>query len=154
MLCADVPSAAYLDPCIWQQAIPVTVSTGTTMQTVVLTKGVFLKVRANDPMRLLPQVVDGPWTVRKLLVGVTYANGAYRGARNTGVDATGQDYRLIIPTGVPFNLWLFSTDVVLTDASGARVDTSGSQISFQAAAGQDQIFTFTVSGPATQAHAN
>ena len=54
------------------------------------------------------------------------------GARNTGVDATGQDYRLIIPTGVPFNLWLFSTDVVLTDASGARVDTSGSQISFQA----------------------
>jgi hypothetical protein len=81
-------------------------------------------------------------------VGVTYANGAYQGAQNVSVDATGRNYQLIVPPGVAFNLRLFSRDVALTDAVGASVDISGSLIPFQAAEGQDQSFTFTVSGPA------
>jgi|ERR1035441_465525 hypothetical protein len=151
VLCAEVASAPYLDPCIWQQPIQVTVPAGgTSSQAVILTKGVFLKVTVNDPMGLLPQTVDGLWTPRKLLVGVQYARGAYQGAQNTAVDTGGHDYQLVIPTGVPFWLRLFSRDVALNDAAGNTVDTSGSQIAFQAAAGQDRAFTFTVSGPATQ----
>jgi hypothetical protein len=56
-----------------------------------------------------------------------------------------------VPVDVPFKLWLFSRDVVLKDASGAVVDTSGSMIPFQATAAQDQLFAFTVSGPAAVA---
>jgi hypothetical protein len=149
MLCASVPSAPYLDPCVWRQAVRVTLSVSVVASpTLALEKGVFLKVRINDPLRLLPQGVEGPWTPRKLLVGVMYANGAYHGAQNTGADTAGRDYQLVIPTGTAFKLWLFSTDIALTDARGNAVGTSGAQIPFQAAAGQDQVFTFTVSGPA------
>jgi hypothetical protein len=146
-LCASVPSAAYLDPCVWQQPISVSISaSATAAQTLILTKGVFLNVRVNDSNGLLPEVVDGIWTPRKLLVGVVYANGAYQGAQNTGVDSAGRDYQLIVPAGVPFTLRLFSRDVALADQNGAAVDVSGSRIPFQAAAGQDQAFTFSVSG--------
>ena len=108
----------------------------------------FLKVRINDPLRLLPQGVDGPLTPRKLLVGVMYANGAYQGAGNISADSAGRDYRLVIPAGTPFKLWLFSRDIALADAKGNAIGTSGAQTSFQAEAGQDQVFTFTVTGPA------
>ena len=154
-LCATVTSAAYLDPCVWGQPIQVTLSAGAnSVQTVVLEKGVFLKVRVNDPVGLLPQVVDGPWTPRKLLVGVTYANGAYQGAQNTSVDSAGRDYQLIVPVGSAFKLHMFSRDVALANSAGNAVaDTVGSsaaQVGFQAAAGQDQAFTFTVAGPAAK----
>jgi hypothetical protein len=152
VLCARVPSAPYLDPCVWQQPLQATVPAGgNTAQNVTLTKGVFLKVRVNDSMGLLPQVVDGPWTPRKLIVGVKYARGAYQGAQDVSVDAKGHDYQLVIPAGEPFTLWLFSRDVALIDTGGKAVDISASQIAFHAAAGQDQAFTFTVSGPVSQA---
>ncbi|HUO27904.1 MAG TPA: carboxypeptidase-like regulatory domain-containing protein [Bryobacteraceae bacterium] len=149
LLCADVPSTAYLDPCRWTQPVRVALSAGgISTQTVALALGVFLRVRVNDPAGLLPKVIDGPWTPRKLLVGVSYANGAYQGATKTGVDSAGSDYQLVIPASTPFHLWLFSRDVTLVDAAGSAVDVSGSQIPFQAAPGQDQVFTYTVSGPA------
>ena len=150
MLCASVPSAPYLDPCIWGQPAGVTVSAGATAnQTLVLTEGVYLNVRVNDPMGLLPQVVDGPWTPRKLLVGVVYGTGAYQGAQNTAVDSAGRNYRLIVPAGNPFSLWLYSTDVALADASGAAVAAPAGGVPFQASPGQNQAFTFTVTGPAS-----
>lgn len=138
-LCASVPSSPYLDPCIWQQGVEAAVSAGgATIRTLVLTKGVYLKVRVNDPEGLLPRTVDGIWTPRKLLVGVTYANGAYQGAENTGADAAGRDYQMTIPAGLPFSLRVFSLDVALADAAGNKLDMSGVQmIPFQAAGGQD-----------------
>lgn len=150
-LCASAPSAAYLDPCVWQQPIAVAISVNaTTAQTLALSKGVFLNVRVNDPLGLLPQVIDGLWTPRKLSLGVVYASGAYQAAQNTSVDAAGRDYQLIVPIGVPLTLRLFSHDVALTEQSGAALDMSGSRIAFQAAAGVDQAFTFTVSGAAAR----
>jgi hypothetical protein len=148
LLCASVPSAPYLDPCIWGQAVRTTVSAGvTTSQNLVLVKGVYLNVRVNDPMHVLPQEADGPWTPRKLLVGVAYGTGAYQAARNTAVDSAGRDYKLIIPAGQPFQLWLYSTDLALTDASGAAVTSPAGGVAFQASSGQDRSFTFTVAAP-------
>lgn len=147
-LCATVPSAAYLDPCVWQQPLPVTVSANeTSSRTVVLTKGAFLNVRVNDPVGVLARVVDGIWTPRKLLVGVVYANGAYQGVPNTNVDATGRDYQLIVPAGTPLALRLFSDDVAIADENGAAVDVSGAQMPFEATMSKNRAFTFTVSGP-------
>ncbi len=151
-VCGTVPSAPYLDPCRWQGASQVSVnSNAVTDYALVLKKGVFLKVRINDPVELLPRAKDGPLRAGNLIVGVTYANGAYLGAENTNVDATGRDYQMIIPAGVPFKLWLFSRHVALVDAIGATVDMSGALIPFQAVAGKDQTFTFTVVGPLAQA---
>ncbi len=152
LLCASVPSAPYLDPCTWGQAVRTAVSAGaTTNQNLVLEKGVYLNVRVNDPVALLPQVIDGPWTPRKLLAGVAYGSGAYEGAPNIAVDSTGRNYQLIIPAGVPFSLWLYSTDVALADATGRAVAAPAAGIPFQASAGQDQTFKFTVLGPASHA---
>ena len=90
-LCASTPSAPYIDPCTWSQAAQVTVpASASATQSLVLQKGVYLNVRVNDPMGLLPQVIDGPWTPRKLLVGVRYGTGAYQRAQNTAVDAHAQ----------------------------------------------------------------
>lgn len=48
---ASVPSAPYLDPCIWKQTIRATVSAGaTTGQNLALEKGVNLSIRVNDPL--------------------------------------------------------------------------------------------------------
>ncbi len=110
-----------------------------------------MNVRINDPPHLLPQVTDGTWTPRKLVVGVAFGAGAYHGVPNTAADSAGRGYRLVVPVGVPLSLWLYSTDVALADAGGAAVSAPAAGIPFQATAGQDQAFTFTVSGPARNA---
>jgi hypothetical protein len=116
----------------------------------VLQKGVYLNVQINDPKGLLPQATAGPWTSGKLVVGVVYGSGAFQGASNTAIDSAGRSYQLIIPTGQPFALWLYSTDFLLADANGATVPSPAAGIPFQATAGQDQAFAFAVTGPAPQ----
>ncbi|MBZ5626353.1 MAG: carboxypeptidase regulatory-like domain-containing protein [Acidobacteriia bacterium] len=150
-LCGSVPTLPYLDPCQWATSPRTTVAAAApTKHTLILTKGVFLKVRVNDPLGLLPQTQDGPLKAGNLIVGVTFAKGAYLGAQNTGVDSAGRNYQMIIPAGAPLSLWLFSRHVALKDANGNPVDVSGARIAFQATAGSDQTFTFTVSGPLAQ----
>lgn len=148
-ICGAVPSLPYLDPCKWGTPPSVTISaSASAAYTLVLAKGVFLKVRIDDPKGLLPGIKDGPLRAVNLIVGVNFRGGAFLGAENTGVDSAGRDYQMIVPTGETLRLWLFSRDVVLTDSGGKPVDAPGALIPFQAAAGVDQVFTFTVSGPA------
>ncbi len=150
-ICASVPGLPYLDPCKWSAGPIVNVSANaTTGYTLALTKGVFLNVRISDPKHLLPQVKDRPLHAGKLIVGVKFGDGAYQGAQNTGVDANGRDYQMVVPAGAPLQLWLFSRDVALADVAGKPVNSAGTTIPFQAVAGQDQNFTFTVSGRLAQ----
>lgn len=151
VLCAEVRSAAWLNPCIWQQPVVVAVSDGaTTTQSLVLVKGVFLNVRVRDPKGLMPQTPDGIWSRPKLKAGVVYHNGAYQEARNIRTGSTGHDYQLVIPARMPMALRLFSTDIVLTGEDGLALDMSGSKIPFEAFASQDRNFEFTVAREATQ----
>ncbi len=151
-LCTNSPSAPYLDLCTWRPGVTVTVPAGgSASQVLVLERGVYLNVRVNDPSHLLPQVVDGPWAPRKLVVGVRYGSGAYQGAINIEADSAGRSYQSVIPVGVPFSLWLFSRDVALAESSGAALAGPAATVPFQTVAGQDQSFTFTVVGPADHA---
>jgi hypothetical protein len=151
--CGSVPALPFLDPCKWAVEPRVTIAAGgTSKYTLVLARGVFLKVRVNDPMHLLPPVKDGPMRAGNLIVGVRFGNGAFLGAENTGVDSAGRDYQMIIPADMPLKLWLFSRHVVLADTNAKAVDTSGAALPLQAVAGNDQAFTFTVSGAAAQSH--
>jgi hypothetical protein len=146
LLCAEVPAAAYLDPCKWSTSLKVTVSAGTlAMPALVLKKGVFLRVRVNDPAGLLPTQV-GPMSAGNLIVGVRFGTGAFHAATIKNIDGRGRDYELVIPAGVPMSLWVFSRHVMLTDSNGSRIDNSGAMIPFQASPGQDQLFTLNVSG--------
>ncbi len=149
IVCGGVPSLPYLDPCKWAAPPRVTVSANASAKfALVLTKGVFLRVRINDPKGLLPTVKDGVSSAGNLIVGVKFRSGGFHGAENTGVDSAGRDYQIAVPAGEPLQLWLFSRDVALTDAGGKPVDAPGALIPFQARAGTDQVFTFTVSGSA------
>lgn len=67
--------------------------------------------------------------------------------RNTAVDSAGRCYQLIVSADKPFSLWLYSTDIVLTGPSGAAASAPSAGFAFQASAGQNQKFTFAVSGP-------
>ncbi len=147
VLCAEVPAAPFLDPCKWSPAPKLTIAAGVMDRpALVLKRGVFLKVRVNDPKGLLPPMKNDPSRAPNLIVGVVFGNGAFLAAANTRADQTGRDYQMSIPTGVPLKLWVFSRHVTLADAAGLPVDNSGGRIPFQAVAGQDQVFTLHVSG--------
>ncbi len=149
-LCATVPSAPYLDPCRWGTPTRLTVSASAVAAspTIALIKGVYLSVNVNDPQGLIPAAQVLASQSAKLRVGLFYANGAYLGLPET-LSGGIHTYQAPIPVGTPMNLWLFSTDVVLTDANGNPISPStGYRAPFQATAGQDQAFAFTVVGPA------
>ncbi len=152
LFCAEVDSAPYLNPCKWSSSPKVTLLAGAARdQTLVLKKGVFLKVRVNDPLGLLPRVKDSPLGPLNLIIGVVFGEGAFLRATNVSVDQAGRDYQMAIPAGMPLKLWVFSRHVTVADSRGLPVDISGAKVPFQAIAGQDQLFTLTVSGRAPQA---
>ncbi len=147
IVCADVPSQPYLDPCRWSSTPRLTVSSGIpALQPLVLKKGVYLNVRVNDPKGLLPPFLNGPLRAANLIVGVVFGNGAFLGAANTSIDSAGRDFQMAIPAGVPLKVWLFSRHVTLTDFSGKAVVSTGTSIPFQATSGQDYAITVNVTG--------
>jgi hypothetical protein len=146
ILCGWVPSGPYLDPCKWGVMPKATISpNAVSSATVVLRKGVLLKVRINDPQRLLPQTKDGPLG-GPFVVGVKFGKGAFLGAENTGMDSAGRSYQMAIPVGQQLYLWIFSRRFALTDAANKPVNVSGAPTAFQAATAADQVIVFTVSG--------
>lgn len=147
LLCAEVSAAPFLDPCKWSTSPKITIAAGSVDRpALVLKRGVFLKVRVNDPKGLLPLMKSDPSRAPNLIIGVVFGSGAFLAAANTRADQSGRDYQMSIPTGVPLKLWVFSRHVTLTDAAGLAVDNSGGRIPFQAVPGQDQVFTLNVSG--------
>ena len=152
ILCGWVPSGPYLDPCKWGVMPQAKISANAVSSTtLVLRKGALLKVRINDPQRLLPQTKDGPLG-GPFVIGVKFGKGAFIGAGNTSLDPSGRDYQMAIPVGQQLYLWIFSRRFTLTDAANKPVDVSGVPSAFQALAATDQVFTFSVSG--LQAGAN
>jgi hypothetical protein len=152
VICGSVRGLLYIDPCKWSTAPIVSVAANaTTAYNLTLTKGVFLNVRIDDPTHQLPQATDGPLRPVKLIVGVKFGNGAYQGAQNIGVDASGRDYQIAVPAGIPLRLWIFTRDVALADATGKGINAGGAAISFSGLVGVDQNFTFAVTGALAQA---
>lgn len=152
LLCAEVPSEPYLDPCKWASAQKVTVTARSVVRpTVMLKKGVLLKVRINDPAGLLPRAKEDLLSPLNLIIGVVFREGAFLRAVNTAADGTGREYEISVPTDTPLKLWVFSRHVALRDAKGAAVDNSGAKIPFQPTSGRDHVFNLHVSGRAAEA---
>jgi len=150
-LCAEVPSAPYLNPCKWSSAPKATIAAGAVNRpALVLNKGVLLKVRVNDPAGLLPPVKERPFRGVSPIVGVIFGNGAFLAAANTGVGPFAREYQMSIPAGLPLKLWVYSRHVTFRDSAGSPVDNLGARIPFQAIPGRDASFVLTVSGRAPQ----
>lgn len=151
LFCGRVPETAYLDSCRWQSPVRVSVVAGSpTKVNLSLAKGVFVNVRINDALGLLPKGTSETLIAGKLLVGVHLENGVYIGAPSTGSDDLGKDYQVTVPAGIPLRLWLFSRDVRLTDSDGKTISFPGNMLPFQATAEKDQAFVFNVSGTQEQ----
>ena len=116
----------------------------------MLPKGVFLKVRVNDPAGLLSPVKDEPLRAANLIVGVIFGEGGFLAAANTGVGPFAREYQMNIPAGLPLKLWVYSRHVTFRDSAGSPVDNLGARIPFQAIPGRDASFVLTVSGRAPQ----
>jgi hypothetical protein len=148
--CAGSSSGTYLDTCVWGSSAKVAVAPNARMlQRIVVEKGVRLKVRINDPLGLLPPSAEGLWGARNLTVGVTHAGG-YVGVATASVDAKGRDYQMAIPVGRPLWLALFSSELTFADESGNFLPSPGAGVPFQAKAGSDVAFTFTIAGRRSQ----
>jgi len=149
LVCVDVPAQPLLDPCRWGPAPPVVqVQAGQTAQlNIPLQSGVFLQVRFNDPLGLLPATQTAA-DIPHVVTGVFAGKGGYLAASRISVDSSGQNYRMAIPTGVPLSLWLFSRHVLLADSAGNAVPAQGSRTPFQASPGVDQVFSVNVTGAA------
>jgi len=149
LVCVNVPAQPLLDPCKWGPASPVVqVQAGQTAQlNIPLQSGVFLQVHFNDPNGLLPATLTAA-EVPHVVTGVFAGNGGYLAAGQVAADASGQNYRMAIPTGVPLSLWLFSRQVLLADSAGNAVSAQGSRTPFQASPGVDQVFSVNVTGAA------
>jgi hypothetical protein len=147
LVCVDAPDLPILDPCKWDTP-PLLEVTGnrTTNLDFTVWRGVFLRVRVNDPIRLLPSSESSPLAPAHLIVGVFFGTGASLAAQRVGADAGGQDYRMAIPAGVPLDLWVVSGFVSLADQNGAALKSTGTRIPFEAVPGVDQTFTIAVTG--------
>lgn len=147
VVCAGAPDQPILDPCKWSTPPPLEITgNAATSLDFAVQRGVFLRVRVNDPQGLLPASEPTPMSPAHLIVGVFFGTGASLAAQRADVDAGGQDYRMAIPTGAPLQLWLVSGFVELADQNGVPLQIAGTKIPFQAAQGVDQAFTINVTG--------
>ncbi len=146
-ICVTVPDGPYLDPCKWGTGTILKVDAGAAVPLkLVLKRGVFLRVRINDPKGLLASEKVTALGGGRLIVGVRFGSGAFLGSEGVSPFPGGQEYRMVVPAGLPCSLWLFSRNVLLDDSSGARLTARGTLVPFQAKVGGDEIFTFTASG--------
>jgi uncharacterized protein (TIGR03437 family) len=136
-VCAEVPSAPYLNPCVWGEHPYITVSAGVvSTPVVVLEKGVYLNVRVNDPIGVFCGGVEGMFIQPKVRITLYDERRSY-GLMNVSADAGGRNYRMIIPAGRPLQISANSQDSTLT------LSPTG-LIAFGAPAGQDQNLAFTI----------
>ncbi len=146
-VCVSTPGQPFLDPCLWGPPPAVSVGAGANARADLnLVLGVRLDVRVQGPQWLLPTSSSGPLDFPHLTVGVYFGSGAFLAAERTSVSAGLQDYTMAIPAGQPLVLWLQSRYITLSGPSGSLGSLLGQRIPFQATPGQDQAFTFSVTG--------
>lgn len=151
LVCAEANGAPLLNPCKWAVSYNANVAAGgQATVSIVMQRGVFLNVRVNDPGGLLPLSPASPLDFPHLIVGVVFGAGGFVAAETVNVDTTGRDFQMPVPAEMPLSLWLHSRLVTVANSSQVPVGNlvTGARIPFQASAGQDQSFTFQVTGAA------
>lgn len=129
-LCAQVPTMIYganedqfTDNCIWADAnaprIILTQGQAKTGAVVTLTRGHMVKVRVNDPGKLLPPP-SGKHAGSALALHIAGPNGV-RFIPISNTDAGGRDHSIVIPYSVAHKLAIQSNSVQLQDEKGRTI---------------------------------
>ncbi|MGH9660449.1 MAG: carboxypeptidase-like regulatory domain-containing protein [Bryobacteraceae bacterium] len=127
-LCANVVSSAWLNPCEWGLRPPVVEISRplrSASVTMVLRKGAVVPIRVDDSGQRLAQH-EGKTAGAHLLLGVGSDNLVFRQASIASRDATGANYRILIPFDTALKLIISSSFFQLSDAVGLPLSRSGS----------------------------
>ncbi len=125
-LCAQVPDSTWLNPCEWGLNSPqVTLSAVQPNATVkvILSKGVAVRVRVDDPTRALAQQ-EGKTPGAHLLLGVATDAFSFRLAPIVSQDTGGRYHQMVIPLGTAARIVASSSFFRLSDGSGAALPSS------------------------------
>ena len=147
--CAQVPGDGYLNGCYWADApAKITLSTGqrSTGNTIEMTRGSILKIRLQDAANQAnKKSKDG--TNPPIRLGIWDSRGRFLPVHQAGRDNAGWDYQVTIPFDKPLKLQVMSTELKLSDGSGAGLSAS-SQTAFQHNSGDPnpKSFQFNVTG--------
>lgn len=105
----------------WGQQVVVDLREGVAVEDVrvELDRGAEVIVRFQDPQRLYFVPCASPVSCSNLIVGVRTEGGAFWGAlKGPAGEDGGFEYRLLVPFDMPFRLWVYTHDYVVTDESG------------------------------------
>ncbi len=119
-ICAQAPKTTWLNPCEWGLQPPVvslSSSRSSASVAMVLNKGAAVPIRVDDPGQLLVQN-EGRTAGAHILLGVGNDAFAFRPAPVISHDATGRTHQVVVPTGTPVKLVVFSSFFRMTDAAG------------------------------------
>ncbi len=125
-ICAQVPASVWLNPCEWGLKPPqVTLSAAQPNATVkvILSKGVAVRVRVDDPNHTLAQR-EGKTPGAHLLLGVATDASSFRLAPIVSQDASGRYYQVVIPFGATARIVASSSFFRLSDGNGAALPSS------------------------------
>ena len=133
-LCAQVPQEKirrgddrFVDSCgLWESVPPpVTLAAGETRKGAVVTvaRGYLLKIRVNDPGKLLPPPIgkNGGNALSLMIFG---ASGLPHNIPIVSQDAAGRDHAVVIPYGMPHKLSIQSSVLSLNDEIGRQIATT------------------------------
>jgi hypothetical protein len=150
-ICVDAPHLQVLDPCRWGgSAAKIKLAAGSAVTGFHLTvhRGFLLRVKVNDPGRVLPAPVGGI-AGSALRMAVQTPLGRYENLRLQGVDATGRNHYLVIPYDSPLLLTaVVGTGLGLSNANGESYANGSAQIPILVLAGGSYpVVTFNVVKP-------
>lgn len=142
IMCAQLESAGVLNPCVWSdQPVTAKVSDGGTTNGVGITmqRGVIVSIRLSDTSKVLSKNAADD----DIMIGTGHGTSPFIAARVTTKDDGVRTYSLLIPTGQPIPISLFSKTFTFGDAGGKALTSapgggSGSTLTVTADKGTDQ----------------
>jgi hypothetical protein len=153
-VCAQVPQTQWLNPCAWgtsPPALSLSASQPTSNVSVVMTKGVIVPIRVNDPQQLLAQN-EGITPGAHLLMGIGHPPFLFDDALIASQDTAGRTYQVTIPFGFAATLKIYSSFFRISNAAGVALPQGAvTAIPFTVAPGQPPpSFVFNVTGGGAQ----
>jgi len=116
----------FLDSCLWHDSSTplIAVGTGQARANVVLPvqHGHLLKVRVNDPARVLPATANGRAAGNEIAIHVKGPSGLAQPVPVVSQDAQGRNHAIVIAFNSPHTVVVHSSAAFLKDAGGADLD--------------------------------
>ena len=150
--CVSIDHPQLLHPCDWSSMVRTEITAGAPAPGLQFTlqRGRRLGVQMSDPLQLLPPL-KGATRPQPVIVGVQTLTGSIHVARTVSDAGKTRTWEITIPSDSALRLWLFTTELQITDSNGKALDTSGPRSGIQIAPGNsDEKIALTVTRRAGQ----